>query len=253
MSREIANKYLSMWGDKYKLIHTSRQDVSIPIDSENPILFTSVFHRAFLLAYGHKDKESAVTAISILRNETIGEWRDTPSHGWHGNKFGLDNFKAMLCLSKMYGLDYHSKISIWDRHGGRRFWNDVPFYGWVKYSALYEENKLYLPLKLIFTLLLPLVSLAMIVSCKQTYKNKPYWWQKKFWTSKERFKIVKTDGKIIAWLCCKTFNMNKTFNKCEKAINKNTEFFGSWPAVFDRYYPEGHPNRELIRKIFKEK
>lgn len=237
-------KWEREWLDENKLLHVHKQ----PSDSENPMLFSAIFYIAIYLRQKIFLPNHLYKAISSLQGKGW-DWRDSPTHEF-GGKFGLDNSTGLICLSKLFKLNYHKEIPIFHYHGGRHP-KDVIFYGYAKYSELSKTKIKYLPLRILFTMLLPVTSFAMILSCVQTYKVKPYWYEKliHFFKTGEwidlKIKIVKTDGKILAWLRCQTFKMKWTYKICSFFIKRN-KHFGSWKKVFEIYYPEGHPNRDLV-------
>lgn len=233
------------WLDDHKLLHVHKQ----PSDSENPMLFSSVFYIALHKKHKIFLPNNLLKVIGALKGQGEWEWRDSPTHEF-GGKFGLDNTTGLICFSHVFNLSYHKEVPPFHYHGGRNP-KDVIFYGYVKYLALSKQSWKYFPLRVLFTMLLPVTSIAMIITCIQTYKIKPYWYEKiiKYFKTGEwdrlRIKIVKTDGKILAWLRCQSLGMKWTYKICSYFIKRNKNF-GSWKKVFEIYYPEGHPNRELV-------
>lgn len=134
-----------------------------------------------------------------------------------------DNFTAIVCLSVKYGFDYHKDLLRTDLIHCMLHPRDALFYiskseRWFSFIG-----------KLLY--FIPL--LAQIHSCASD------------WKERNKVKVLKTDGKLLTWLRCRTFKLPVTSFICTFIINRNMEF-GSWKKCFEIYFKNPmHPNRVL--------
>jgi len=171
--------------------------------------------------------------LSIFRSKIC----DTPSFGeiWNfkhlwransyrdrGSHFSHDNMTGVYCLYRNhYGVvPRELPVAKWNN----RWWlhpRDVFFYFWCHNPR-------------IGLLFLWISSLAMIVSCIQKYKVR------------DGKKFIKTDGKLLAFLRCRSFDLKITYAICTFFIERH-KYFNNWNDVARRYFKEeGHPLRKLI-------
>lgn len=130
-----------------------------------------------------------------------------------------DNATGVMCARQVLG--FTPIIPIFDK--SRAHPRDIVMYGYAKYPFL-------------FWWLLWIPSICMIISCYQNYKVRG------------GRKIIKTDGKILAFIRVKAFNMKITDRICTYLIKKN-KFYGNWHEVFKRYFKETeHPLPELVKE-----
>ena len=128
-----------------------------------------------------------------------------------------DNATGICCMEKFLNLP--SSIPIFSL--SRLHPRDIIFYGYAKY-----------PLVFWFFLWIPMI--AMIVTCVQNTKVR------------NGKVILKTDGKILAWLRFTTFDLKITKYICTSIIKHNKNF-KSFYNCFALYFGETHP----ITKVFK--
>ena len=161
---------------------------------ENGILFTSEFFtlKKLLGRLSERDKFLAKQAIESQRvspSEFRAISEEINSH---------DNHTGIVCLSYLVGFDYHKRF-FW-KHWWRRIHpRDIVFYLYLK-GGLSRS---------IASLLMWIPSLAMIISCAQNYKVR------------NGRRILKTDGKLLAWLRFNTIKMPITELICTWLIKRN--------------------------------
>ena len=186
---------------------------------ENAVLFYSEYYllRQLLVKVSHND---------ILRGrENILDNRVSPTfyevneqEGW-----SHDNHTGLVCLSKNTGKHIHRQLK-WDNWVQRTHPRDLVFYRMIagkKWANLFAW--------------IPMV--AMIVSCYQTHKVR------------NGMKIVKTDGKLLAWLRFNTIKMPTTKRICDYIINKK---HGGWAKQFEIYFGSEHPNTVMARELYND-
>jgi len=232
------------WKDEYNIMH----HVSYPmaLASENGPLFLGT---NIVLKYATNnlleiDVEEFLDSIEHLYTD---RWHTTP--GSTSPRFSHDNMTGIVCALKVcrsflnsaqypgirrYELE--ARISHFEAlcpifHKQRMHPRDLMFYSICKYPKL--QYIFYIPLMII-----------MIVSAYQTYKVRG------------GRKIIKTDGKIIAFVRC--IALGWSLKWIEKALFR---FRGSpqwkyqgWFDVFQGYYKEyNHPNFVLSQDIKETK
>lgn len=164
---------------------------------------------------------------SCARVYMIGDhgntFRANSNREW-GSHFSHDNMTGLYCLSKNtfnYFTSQRLPIAKWNG----KWWlhpRDLAFYFWCHHPILGFP-------------FLWIASLAMIVSCIQEYKVR------------DGKKIIKTDGKLLAYMRCRSFNLGITFAICTFFIRRH-KYFSSWNDVAKRYFQRpGHPLRSLIK------
>lgn len=187
---------------------------------ENGVLFTAEY--LALLGYPEEWRDKAQKAINHHIHSN-GRWctpnEPTLSH---------DNFTAIVCLSKGYGFEYHKDIFRKELIHTMLHPRDFIFYlrvceQWYSFVGL---------------LLYPLSLLAQMHSCVTDYKRRT--------RNGQDLVFIKTDGKLLTWLRCKTFKLGVTSYICTKIINAKTKYFGSWKKCFEIYFQDqSHPNRNM--------
>ena len=186
---------------------------------ENQILFTTTYCallRVRLMpaewaAFKRKHKMDAVKLIMI----TLQDKNDYVSH---------DNMTAIVCLSKMFDLNYHEIY--FHRHWWRRIHpRDVGFY---IYAKLKESN----PFRKLFLLPTFLSELYATFHKQQTMGN------------------LDTDGKLLALLRTLTFRRRTELHILTKLLEKRHNL--KWSEVAKIYYRnEKHPNVRHLKAIEK--
>lgn len=188
---------------------------------ENGVLFTAEY--LALQNYPREWREKARIAIEAHLDED-GKWY-TPNEP----TLSHDNFTAIVCLSKAYGFKYHTQIFKRELIHTMLHPRDFIFY-------LRMCDRWYSVLGL---LLYPISLLAQIHSCVTDYKKR----------GEQVF--IKTDGKLLTWLRCKSFNIKVTSFICSKIISIKTKYFGSWKKCFDIYFKDStHPNRTMPEEFY---
>jgi len=191
---------------------------------ENSILFTAEYltlvrNNERFLRKNHASKSIA----AVYRGDE--EFRAVPDEKW-----SHDNHTAVVCLSKIMGFEWHK--SLYPKHVMTMLHpKDFIFYA-------YAAGRWYSPIAWLF---LWVTSIAMIVSCMQKYKVR------------NGVKIVKTDGKLLAWLRCQAFNLPITWFLCRLALRRNSAF-KTFQQCFNMYFTDpGHPNRQFKSADYEEK
>jgi hypothetical protein len=204
------------WFDKVGLIHLDRYpDVT---NSENGPLFSAYFHIL------HKNKKC--NHPFLLRS--IGAVQPAPhvfkpsANG--GTHFSHDNMTGLYCMYYMAFRSVPSHLPLTHKHVKHP--RDILFYMYchtLKYGGFL--------VKLLQHILLAFPCLAMVISCLRKYERDG--------TTKA------TSTKLLAFLRCKTFGLNKTFRLCSYILNKSG-LYTSWGDVFEFYFkhPE-HPCRSM--------
>lgn len=216
------------WFDNYGLLHVDKQ----PSDSENGILFTAEY-------WTLKSKERKLNNYEI---DYINKAIDSSKHakGYYllhpkskEIRFSHDNMTGLICLMKLVGREDYKKFKFWF-NDIRHHWKqrlhprDIVFYAYCKGGFL----------GVLAYLFLFIPSLAMIISCLQDHKVRG------------GNKILKTDGKKLAWLRLNTLNLPLTKLICSFIINKNMPF-KSWKNIFSMYFKnEQHPNNQFKKEIY---
>lgn len=206
---------ISEWLDSDNFLHTEKNPA---LDqSENSPMFTGLLS-LFIKQSPRLSEFFPITTFIANKSYRANRTREWGSHFSHDNMTGLyciyKNRDAILRMRQLPILKWNNR---WWLHP-----RDMAFYFWCHHPILG------LPF-------LWIASLAMIVSCIQTYKVR------------NGKKIIKTDGKLLAYMRCKSFNMGITLAVCTYFIQRH-EFFNSWNDVAKMYFKEeGHPLRELIK------
>lgn len=229
---------------------------------ENGILFRAENDELNFRETGNKDLNSVNKALNYVFYGDF--WRDSPTTQ---EKWSHDNHKAVICMSKRNGLDYHKRM-YWKDFHKMLHPKDLILFAWA-------TGRWYSWLALPF---LWFTTFNMVLTCLQDDKIRPKLWERiknGFFLGKlERsFKdghdtvkqyrsritgktysiryILKADGKLLAWLLLSTFNMPITKKLCNWAIKFNKDF-GSWRACFDIYFKDpAHPNRNFSEKAYE--
>ena len=198
------------WLDSNGFIHT-KKNPSID-QSENSPMYEGLLSGTGRPLFG------STTTIHrrLFRANANREW---------GSHFSHDNMTGLYCLYKNSMYDPHTLSTLPIMKWNDRWWlhpRDLAFYFWAHHPLLG------LPF-------LWIASLSMFISCYQEHKVR------------NGNIILKTDGKLLAWMRCKSFNMRVTYKVCTWLIERNPKF-GSWNNVAKIYFrEEGHPLRELIK------
>ncbi len=200
---------VNTWLDKYGLLHLNENpDFE---QSENPILFTS---NLVLFQKLNKQNHKNFYLIKAISNRVR-------AFSKIGKGLSHDEYTGYVCaLLNHPDIEFskfiRKKIQIfsWKRMHPR----DIIFYGLVKFPIL-------------FLILKPLLSFIMMISCGERYKYR------------NGRKILKTDGKILSLLRCKSLGMNFTYMVCTWLIEDDRNF-KSWTQVYEIYFKDpAHPNR----------
>lgn len=223
--------------DRYGMMHHIPPVDGDPETSENAPMFYGVYITE-KMGLSEDDAFKFLAAISFLYDPASESWLNTaiskPESG-----FSHDNFKGMvsgILTIKRKFKEHKPIIGICNGllkniplfHNQLDHPRDFVWIGYIKWPWLFWP-------------LLWIPSIAFIVSCWQSYKHR------------NMRTIVKTDGKILARVCCKSANMRITHWLCEKALKRWREGLSpngtvqkwkwqSWFQVYSFYfkYP-GHP------------
>ena len=209
--------------DKYGILHHRPVIDGDPETSENGPMFTGAYY------VGRKiNSDSQVKIRSILNrlSDSKGSWITTPVSSVEAG-FSHDNFKGVMAIiSCLHGMDqvkYKPRLPLLHRQMAHP--RDFILMGYFKYPWLFWP-------------LLPIPWVALLISCYQTYKVR------------NNRKIIKTDGKILAHMICKTFKWEWLERLCLKLVTRERKeigkYFKSWGDVYREYFrEEGHPLREI--------
>jgi hypothetical protein len=176
----------------------------------NGILFTAEY---CLLS----DKD--LTALQV--DQVIGVYYDRKTDSFFdsdGFQISHDNYTAIMCLSKLYNLNYHKRFRLGHQCLHPR---DLFFYCWISEGFWHYVGLLFLWVPF----------LCMIESVlNTTYKTI------------DGHQVLETDGKLLTWLRINTFNMPLTKKLCDKIVKwKNY----SYKFFFSVYFKPDHPNAIL--------
>ena len=206
---------ITEWLDKDGFIHLHKNPT---VDqSENGPMFTGL-----MTCHAYPPRKIDIFQIWSADNKFRAN-----SNREYGSHFSHDNMTGLYCMNKNLtgGVSVLLPIFGWNK----RMWmhpRDVAFYFWAHYPRF-------------GLLFLWIASLAMIISCLQTYKYRTEHGVKK--------KFRRTDGKLLTYLRCRSFDMHITFAICTWIIKRKKEF-GSWQRVAEIYFTdENHPLRMLIK------
>jgi len=169
---------------------------------ENGILFLAEYLaiKGFPLEW----KRRVVKAIEEYK-DVRGIWRvKGEQHLSH------DNFTAIVCLSSNYNLPYHKNIYRQDLVHCMLHPRDFIFYNIVSGVSL-------------AWVFYPFALLAMMYSCYSDFKVR------------NGVRMLKTDGKLLTWLRCKSFDLPLTARICSWVLSKRT-LFSSWKRCFEIYF-----------------
>lgn len=243
-------KNIDAWSDSDGLIHLDRYpklDETI-----NAPLYTGTY-----ICLKYKNKTLTMLDIKLFIVSLDKLYFDGEYHTYsisELDRFAHDNYTgigtALVCCMKYlkwkgltgYGEIYYNmcdhflkKIPFFHKHP-----RDFIYLNYLKYPRSVFCINLILPV-----LLIP--SIAMIVSCYQTHKVR------------NGIDIIKTDGKILAYLRFTARRMPLTEIVCtwliEKRFRQSKEYafewsYSKWSNVFDRYFlNKAHPILTLIRKL----
>jgi len=188
---------------------------------ENKVLFLAEY--LALQNFPSEWREKARICIETHLNEkrewyTMGE--ENLSH---------DNFTAIVCLSSRYGFDYHKDLFRKDLIHSMLHPRDAVFY-------LSKCERWY---SFIGKVMYPISLLAQMHSCYVVEKRR----------GDQVF--LRTDGKLLTWLRCRTFNMRLTSLICTFII-KNNELFKTWKKCFGIYFKDSaHPNNLMPEESYE--
>lgn len=189
------------------MLWTDNEGMMYP-GGENGILFTAEY--CMLKdneGFNRKHLRAAMNwAISHVTHGKNG-FKSDPKEPW-----SHDNHTGLICISKRLGLEHHKKF-FYDGWWRRIHPRDLVFYLVVRGGLM----------GLLTRPFLFITSIAMILSCLQSYKVRG------------GRKIVKTDGKILAWMRFNTINMPITKYICTRIVNKH-KYFNGWRSVFTTYF-----------------
>jgi len=206
---------LKKYRDPIGLIHTDPQ----PSSSENGILFT--YTNIILQNKNGLDDKPDLNHIIKSLTRSDGSIKSSLIAG--DRTWSHDNHTAFMSWSKKFGYKYHNNF-FWYNWNRRVHPRDIVYYLSLRDDIVGTMAKPFLFI----------TSIAMIVSCYQEYKIR------------NGRKILKTDGKILAFVRFNTISMPFTEKVCNWLI-KNNPKFGSWENVFKIYFKnEDHPNRVLF-------
>jgi hypothetical protein len=191
--------------------------------AENNILFVAEY-----IALRKNAKELCLIDLELTHRaiDLITDVDDNllPTDG--DGTFSHDNMTGLVCLSNILDYSFHKKYF---NYGWKRRWHprDVIFYLYAKGGIIGFLAS--------FLLWIPMI--AMAVSCAQDYKVR------------QGRKILKTDGKLLAWLRVNSFNLPITKWLCTKIIERNKEF-GSWKHCFEIYFGKKHPISQFDEEVY---
>ena len=192
---------------------------------ENGVLFTAQYCILKKLL-GKSTVNETLLAHRAIENSKVDDNLYDASAPEKGEGWSHDNHTAIVCLGEHFDLNVVKFPKDW--YYRRIHPRDIVFY---LYFILPPGV-----LRFIFKLLFFWVpSISMIVSCAQTYKYR------------NGKKIIKTDGKLLAWLRFNTVSMPITKWICTKIIEK--KFTRGWTRVFEIYFGKDHPNSKLINNL----
>lgn len=195
--------------------------------------------------FGTLNLEDVVTFTSYLRGlYRDGKWY--PNSETENEDMSHDNFLGVICALKVLEEWTHSLEPLGSVSG------DILYQERKNIEVLKEALPLFHkqldhPRDFLFmlrfkhpfigalaNLLLPVVPLAMILTCLQSYKIRG------------GRKILKTDGKLLAWLRMSTYHYPITEWICTKMLSKKKDFrnFNTCAKIY--FKDENHPLRELI-------
>ena len=207
------------WFDKSRLMHLN--DHPHPLDSENGPLFTAYFQCLF--AYKMRSKYHNLSQSIVTINPTPGVYNPSAEGGSH---FSHDNMTGLYCLYKMYVGRCPKHLHVLTKYVKHP--RDICFLTYAKIA--HKRGAFWNVLK---HALLTIPSITMMVTCYQKYKVRG------------GLKIIKTDGKLLAFLRCHTFGLKKTLRICEFIMDKRA-VFKTWGHVFSTYFTKpDHPCNRL--------
>lgn len=217
MTKRTRTKY----HDSRGLVHhadTSKHDT---LTSENSPMFTGIECQLYSECKELDEEMSKEYLIEVMPEfyNSAGYW--VSSAGSENNRFSRDNFSGLISIIKLCSKFKSNKVAV------KRLKKLVPLFhrqlahprdfvlvGFFKYPWLFWP-------------LLPITWVAFLISCLQKYKVR------------DGNKIVKTDGKLIAFMVCHAFNFRVTYWLCRKAIR--VPGFSSRFAVSATYFKDmGH-------------
>lgn len=191
---------------------------------ENSVLFTAEY--VILSLKEGKDPE----LLRSMMVSAIESYRKEDGHLEFDEKEGFshDNRTAVVCISKILGMNYHTeeKFKHWKQYMHPR---DIVFYNYLKGGWR----------KLLATFFMWMPILDMIFTCASTYKVR------------NGKRIVKTDGKLLAWVRLHTVEMKLVSKICTYLLSKNM-FFKTWKNVFNIYFTDfAHPINHFHYKNYE--
>lgn len=235
--------------DKYGGVHL--YSFPSPTQSENGPLFTGMW-----VVGKYKQRtlnlEDVATFTSYLRGlNRDGKWYPNPETD--NADMSHDNFLGVICALKVLEEWLERIVHMLADDLNFEYLKDIAAQETLNVAALKEALPLFHkqldhPRDFLFMLrfkyrlmgglanfLLPVVPLAMILTCLQSYKVRG------------GRKILKTDGKLLAWLRMSTYHYPITKWICRKLLAWNDDFknFNNCAAIY--FKDAKHPLRELIR------
>lgn len=200
------------WLDRDGFLHLHKNP---EIDeSENSPMYYGLLSSVIVIPY----------FLSLSPLKQGNKFRANANREW-GSHFSHDNMTGLYCILKNEGSEAYMR-SLPTVYWNRDFWlhpRDLAFYFWAKHPILGFP-------------FIWIASLSMIISCIQKYKVRG-----------NGNKIIKTDGKLLTYMRCKTFNMSITFSICSFFI-RHHKYFNNWNDVAVMYFKDvDHPLRKLIK------
>lgn len=210
---------------------------------ENSLLFSGL-HLILLklnkLPY-EKELQDYIKYVELCRVGP-GLFNQTPTPGPNSIYSSHDSLTGLICVSKVFGLSYHTEI-----------WKTIKKQ-WLRYDNVNPDSpswkRIMHPRDIIFwgicadslicKLLFPILFIIQAVASIQKYKYR------------NDNKIWKTDGKILTWLRCRTLKWTKSLYIYEK-LNKWFSGFNNYFHVFSVYYKIDHPVRNLMKILQNRK
>ena len=220
MTRVEMFYHIKKYSDKFFLTHLHPHP-SVN-GSENSPMFSGLTWLLFDKIYGLKLAENERIKMVVHNYETERGYQTYPDDQGRPGNFSHDNMTGATVLHKL--ID--EKPQLWPYDNQWFHPRDIAFYLYARFPY-------------IFWFLLPIASLAMIVSCAQNYKYRG------------GRQILKTDGKLLAFMRCQAFNMRITFAICTWLIYRNPKF-KSWTKVAKIYFKDKNHPINLMMPVWED-
>lgn len=169
--------------------------------SDNEILFQC---EADIL---NEKKEYHLDVYRFISDWNINKGREI------NNNFSHDNWTGVYCWVNMFNKNLIEDLPLFGHHALRP--DNFCFYFYAKY-------------KWIGWIFLPIISLSMIISMLRVWRK-----------GKNGEQYIDTDGKLLAFFKCKSFNFRITKWILDFIISKHKDLSG-WSTIFDIYYEYNH-------------